>query len=140
MTDRSVPPAIVSLELAQRTERILSVGPTLLGVSSANELAGESFALDREFEEAAQLVMELSHTGLAEAELTEIQSAYAQVKANFNALKIVTQKRIDSTDRKVKLLREIFDAYNQFRAIWTPRFEDLKRQIFFLRNMLVSEQ
>src|SRR5262245_40649714 len=140
MTDRSVPPAIVSLELAQRTERILAVGPTLLGVSSANELAGESFALDREFEEAAQLVMELSHTGLAEAELTEIQSAYAQVKANFNALKIVTQKRIDSTDRKVKLLREIFNAYNQFRAIWTPRFEDLQRQILLLRNTLDTAQ
>jgi hypothetical protein len=65
MTDRSVPPAIVSLELAQRTERILAVGPTLLGVSSANELAGESFALDREFEKAAQLVLELSNTGIA---------------------------------------------------------------------------
>ena len=56
MTSRSIPPAIVSLELAQRTERILAVGPTLLGVSSANELAGESSALDQEFEEAARLV------------------------------------------------------------------------------------
>src|SRR5215831_9440778 len=54
------PPALVSLELAQRTERILAVGPTLLGVSSANELAGESFALDQEFKKAAQLILELS--------------------------------------------------------------------------------
>src|SRR5215472_4550467 len=134
MTDRSIPPAIVSLELAQRTERILSVGPTLLGVSSANELAGESFALDREFKEAEQLVLELSNAGLAEAELNEIQTAFAQVTANFTALKAVTQKRIASADRKVKLLREIFDAYNQFRVIWTPRFEDLQRQILLLRN------
>src|SRR5215470_17057235 len=136
MTDRSIPPAIVSLELAQRTERILSVGPTLLGVSSANELAGESFALDREFKEAEQLVLELSNAGLAEAELNEIQTAFAQVTANFTALKAVTQKRIASADRKVKLLREIFDAYNQFRVIWTPRFEDLQRQILSLRNTL----
>src|SRR5262245_12133741 len=136
MTDRSVPPAIVSLELAQRTERILAVGPTLLGVSSANELAGESFSLDREFKEAARLVSELSNTGLAETELTEIQTAFAQVTANFAALKAVTQKRIDAADRKGKLLREIFDAYNQFRAIWTPRSEDLQRQILLLRNTL----
>src|SRR5262247_3300619 len=136
VTDRSIPPAIVSLELAQRTERILSVGPTLLGVSSANELAGESFALDREFKEAAQLVSELSNTGLAETELTEIQTAFAQVTANFTALKAVTQKRIASADRKVKLLRETFDAYNQFRLIWTPRFEDLQRQILLLGNTL----
>src|SRR5262244_3592044 len=136
MSDRSIPPAIVSLELAQRTERILAVGPTLLGVSSANELAGESFALDREFKEAAQLVSELSNTGLAEIDLNEIQTAFAQVTANFIELKAVTQKRIISADRKVKLLREIFDAYNQFRLIWTPRFEDLQRQILLLRNTL----
>src|SRR5215813_10034399 len=134
MTDRSIPPAIVSLELAQRTERILAVGPTLLGVSSANELAGESSALDEEFKEAAQLVSELSNTGLSETELTEIQTAFAQVVANFTALKAVTQKRIASADRKLKLLREIFDAYNQFRAIWTPRFEALQRHIVSLRN------
>src|SRR5262245_1022682 len=136
MTDRSIPPAVLSLKLAQQTERILAVGPTLLGVSSANELAGESFALDQEFKEAAQLVLELSNTGLAETELNEIQAAFAQVTANFTALKAVTQKRIASADRKVKLLREIFDAYNQFRLIWTPRFEDLQRQILLLRNTL----
>jgi len=136
VTDRSVPPAIVSLELAQRTERILAVGPTLLGVSSANELAGEISALDQEFKKAAQLVSELSNTGLSETELTEIQTAFAQVAANFTALKAVTQKRIASADRKVKFVREIFDAYNQFRVIWTPRFEALQRRILLLRNML----
>ena len=136
VTDRSVPPAIVSLELAQRTERILAVGPTLLGVSSANELAGETSALDQEFKKAAQLVSELSNAGPSETELTEIQTAFAQVAANFTALKAVTQKRIASADRKVKLVREIFDAYNQFRVIWTPRFEALQRRILLLRNML----
>src|SRR6516162_4032284 len=136
MTDRSIPPALVSSELAQRTERILAIGPTLLGVSSANELAGESSALDQEFKKAAQLVSELSNTGVSETELTEIQTAFAQVAANFTALKAVTQKRIASADRKVKLVREIFDAYNQFRVIWTPRFEALQRRILLLRNML----
>src|SRR5262249_37042813 len=54
MTGRSIPPAIISLELAQRTERILAVGPTLLGVTSATELAGESSALAPAFKEPAQ--------------------------------------------------------------------------------------
>src|SRR5262249_48811605 len=127
---------IISLELAQRTERILAVGPTLLGVSSANELTGEGLALDQEFKEAGQLILELSNTGLAESELNEIKTAFAQVSENFAALKAVTQKRIDSTDRKLKLLGEIFDAYNQFRVVWTPKFEDLQRQISLLRNTL----
>ena len=136
ITDRTIPPAIISLELAQRTERILAVGPTLLGVSSVNELAGESAALDQEFKEAEKLVVQLSNTDLAETELKEIQTAFAQVNANFTALKAVTQKRIASVDRKDEVVRDIFSAYNQFRAILTPRFEDLQRNVSLLRKTL----
>src|SRR5215467_5344764 len=136
ITDRTIPPAIISLELAQRTERILAVGPTLLGVNSANELAGESAALDQEFKEAEELVVQLSNTDLAETELKEIQTAFTQVNANFSALKAVTQKRIASVDRKDEVVRDIFNAYNQFRAILTPRFEDLQRSVSLLRKTL----
>jgi signal transduction histidine kinase/CheY-like chemotaxis protein len=101
-------------------------------------LAGESSALDHEFKEAAQVVLELSNTGIAQTELTEIQTAFAQVSANFAALKAVTQKRIASVDRKVELVREIFGAYNKFRAILAPRFEDLQRHISLLRNTFDS--
>ena len=136
ITDRTIPPAIISLELAQRTERILAVGPTLLGVSSVNELAGESAALDQEFKEAEKLVVQLSNTDLAETELKEIQTAFAQVNANFTALKGLTQKRIASVDRNDEVVRDIFSAYNQFRANLTPRFEDLQRNVSLLRNTL----
>ena len=136
ITDRTIPPAIISLELAQRTERILAVGPTLLGVNSVNELAGESAALDQEFKEAEKLVVQLSNTDLAETELKEIQTAFAQVNANFTALKGVTQKRIASVDRNDGVVRDIFSAYNQFRANLTPRFEDLQRNVSLLRNTL----
>src|SRR5262249_24260989 len=71
-----------------------------------------------------------------ETELIEIRTAFAQVTGNFTALKAVTQKRIASADRKVKLIREISDAYNQFRAVWTPKFEDLRRQILLRGNTL----
>ena len=134
MTDQSIPPAIVSLELAQRTERILAIGPTLLGVSSANELAGESASLDRELKEAEQLISELSNSDISDTELTEIKTAFTQVTANFTALKAVTQKRIASADRKSELVSDIFDSYSRFRAFLIPKFEDLQRQILLLRN------
>jgi signal transduction histidine kinase/CheY-like chemotaxis protein len=136
MTDRSIPPAITSLGLAQRTERILAVGPTLLGVSSQNELAGEISALDQEFKEAARLISELSNYGVAKTELDEIETAFARVSANFAALNVVTQRRIASADRKGELVRDVFDAYSQFRTAWVPRFEDAQREIALLRDAL----
>ena len=47
-------------------------------------------------------------------------------------LKAAVQKRIAAADRKVALVRDTFDAYNQFRTIWTPKFEELKRHILLL--------
>src|SRR5215469_13459151 len=136
MTEGSIPPAITSLGLAQRTERILAGGPTLLGVSSQNELAGEISALDQEFKEAGQLISELSNNGVAKTELDEIQTAFARVSFNFTALNIVTQRRIASADRKAELVRDIFDAYGQFRTAWVSRFEDSQREIALLRDAI----
>ena len=103
MTDRSIPPAIVSLELAQRAERILAVGPTLLGVTSANELAGETSALDQEFEKAAQLVSELSNAGPSETELTEIQT-----DARLNSgIEMVLRKETFSPTTLIERVRQV---------------------------------
>src|SRR5262245_17511797 len=136
LNDGSLPPAIVSLELAQRSERILAVGPTLLGVSSANELAGERFALDQEFKEAAEVIAELSKTKVSRTQRTECQTAFAQVSVNVTDLIAITQKRIASVDRKAELVRDLFETYSQFRIVFTPKLEDLQRHITVLRDTL----
>jgi hypothetical protein len=46
------------------------------------------------------------------------------------------QNRIAAADRKADLVRETFDAYNNFRTIWTPRFNELKAQIASLQRIL----
>ena len=46
VTEKSVPPAIATLEFAQRTERIVAAGPALLGVTSSKEFDAVSSVLD----------------------------------------------------------------------------------------------
>src|SRR5215468_3284502 len=48
VTEKSVPPAIATLELAQRTERIVARGPALLGVTTSEEFKTASSALQQE--------------------------------------------------------------------------------------------
>ena len=52
VTEKSVPPAIATLELAQRTERIIAAGPALLGVTTTDEFKTASSALERELRAA----------------------------------------------------------------------------------------
>src|ERR1019366_4983833 len=64
VTEKSVPPAISTLELAQRAGRIVAAGPALLGVTNSGDFTTVSSALDREVKEASRQLSELPGQGL----------------------------------------------------------------------------
>jgi len=136
VTEESVPPAIATLELARRTERIVAAGPALLAATNTAEFAGASSAVEQELRQAAQLLNDLPDKGLTVEKLIEIQTVFNQVAVNLAALKSAAQRRIAAADRKATLVRDTFDAYNQFRTIWTPKFEELKGHIVALQRSL----
>jgi adenylate cyclase len=136
VTEISVPPAIATLEFAQRTERIVAAGPALLAATDNAELASASTSVEKEVEEAARLLNDLPGEGLAAGKLIEIQAVFNQVAVNLGALKSAAQRRIGAADRKATLVRDTFEAYNQFRAIWTPKFDELQGNILALQRVL----
>jgi signal transduction histidine kinase len=136
VTEKSVPPAIATLEFAQRTERIVAAGPALLGVTSSKEFDAVSSVLEQELKEARRLLSELPGQGLTAEKLGEILNVFDRVSANLETLKSAVQTRIGAADRKAVLVRDTFDAYNKFRSIWTPKFDELKGHILALQRAL----
>jgi adenylate cyclase len=136
VTEKSVPPAIATLELAQRTERIIAAGPALLGVTNSEDFTAVSSVLDREVMEAGRLLSELPDQGLTAENLIEIRAIFERVTGNLDSLKSVVNARITASDRKSALVRDTFDAYNQFRTLWTPKFNELKGHILALQRTL----
>ena len=132
----TVPPAIASLEFAQRIERIVAAGPALLAATNNAELAGASRAVEQQVKDAAQLLNDLPDQAVTVDKLIEIRTVFNQVAVNLSALKSAAQRRIDATDRKAMLVRDTSDAYNQFRTFLTPKFEELKGQIAALQNSI----
>src|SRR5262249_54104560 len=130
------PPAIATLELAQSTERIVARGPALLGVTTSEEFKTASSALQQEILAAERQLGALPLRGLTVRELEEINGVFDRVTANFETLKSAVQTRIAAADRKAALVRDTFDAYNQFRTIWTPKFNELKEQNLALQREL----
>jgi adenylate cyclase len=139
VTEKSVPPAIATLELAQRTERIVAAGPALLAATSNAEFASTSSTVEHEVKEAARLLDDLPDKGLTVGELIEIQDVFNQVAANLGALRSAAERRIAAADRKAAIVGDTFDAYNQFRTIWTPKFEELKGYVVALQRSLDAE-
>jgi signal transduction histidine kinase/CheY-like chemotaxis protein len=136
VTEKSVPPAIATLELAQRTERIVAAGPALLGVTSGKEFDAVSSVLDQELKEARRLLSELPGQGVTAEKLREILDVFDRVATNLETLKSAVQTKIAAADRKAALVRDTFDAYNQFRSIWTPKFDELRGHILALQRAL----
>jgi adenylate cyclase len=136
VTEESVPPAIATLELAQSSVRIVSAGPALLAVTSDEEFKTESAALDRELNAAAALLDKLPSRGLTADKLIEFRIILRVIAANLESLKTAVQSRISAADRKAALVGQTFEANNDFRTIWTPKFNELKTQIASLQRML----
>src|SRR5271170_8099271 len=71
VTEKSVPSAIASLELAQRAERIIAAGPALLGATNPEDFTAASSLLDREVQAAAGQLSELPSQGLTAEQLIQ---------------------------------------------------------------------
>jgi signal transduction histidine kinase/methyl-accepting chemotaxis protein len=136
VTEKSVPPAIATLEFAQSTERIVAAGPALLAANTKSEVASNSRAAEQEVKEASRLLDNLPATGLAVEKLTDIHAIFNQIAVNLAALKSAAVRRIAATDRKATLVRDTFVVISQFRSIWTPKFEELKSLIATLQKSL----
>ncbi|MBV8535973.1 MAG: HAMP domain-containing protein [Alphaproteobacteria bacterium] len=136
VTVKSVPPAIAALELAQRTERIVARGSVLLNLTTAEELKTASSALDSELAAADRALAALPTQSLSWAQIENLNGVFDRVSTNFQALKSAVQRRIADADRKAALTRDTFDAYNQFRNVWTPRFTELKEHVETLQRAL----
>jgi adenylate cyclase len=134
VTEKSVPSAIASLELAQRAERFIAAGPALLGAENAEDFTASSALLDREVQAAARQLSELPGQGLTTEQLIQIRLIFNVVTANLESLKTAVQARIAAADRKAALVRDAFEAYNQFRTLWTPKFNELKSNILALQR------
>jgi adenylate cyclase len=136
VTEESVPPAIATLELAQSSTRIVAAGPALLAVTSEAEFKAESAALDRELKTAGALLDKLPGQGLTAEKLVQFRIIFRVVTTNLESVKSAVQNRIAATDRKAALVSQTFDAYNNFRTIWTPKFNELRAQITSLQRVL----
>jgi adenylate cyclase len=136
VTQKSVPSAIASLELAQRAERIIAAGPALLGATNTEDFTAVATALDREVNEAGRDLSELPGQGLTADQLIQIRLIFRVVTDNLDSLKSAVQARIAAADRKTALVRDAFEAYNQFRTLWTPKFNELKGNIAALQRAL----
>ncbi len=136
VTERTIPPAIATLELAQRTERITAAGPALLAATTPEEVKAITSELEREVAQAKLLISRLPSHDISAAKIDELQSLLARLEKNLLSIEATVERRIDATNKKADLIEDAFGAYGKFRAIWTPQFQKLRDRISELQQGL----
>jgi signal transduction histidine kinase/DNA-binding response OmpR family regulator/HAMP domain-containing protein len=136
VTANTVPPAIATLELALRTERIAAAGPELLAATTPDEVQSITSALEHEVLQAGILISHLPARGVTAAKQDELQSLVGQLDKNLLSIDSTVEKRIAATQEKTALIADTFDAYGKFRAIWTPQFQQLRNRVGELQQGL----
>jgi hypothetical protein len=79
ITESTVPPAIATLELAQRTERIAAAGPALLAATTPEDVQSITAGLEREVTQAGTLISHLPASGVTTEKQDELQSLVGQL-------------------------------------------------------------
>ena len=138
VTERTVPPAIATLRLAQRTERIAAAGSALLAATTPEEVDLIAAGFQRELGQAELLISHLPARGIATGKLDELQGLVSRLDRNLLSVKSTVEKRIAATNKKTALIEDTFDADSQFRAIWTPQFQQLRNRILELQQGLAD--
>ena len=136
VTERTVPPAIATLELAQRSEHVAAAGPALLAAATRQEVKSIHAALSDSLQQAGFFISRLPSQGIATADVDRLRTLVAQLEKNLVGVESTVEKRIVATNEKTALIDDTFDAYNKFRAIWTPQFQKLRERIEELQRGL----
>ena len=114
VTERSVPPAIAALELAQRTERIVAAGPALLAVTNSAEFDGCFLSARPRTERSQAPAVQAPERRTDRREAGRKFRFLRSVSANLESLKLVVQTRIAAAGRRSALVRATLEAYNSF--------------------------
>ncbi|MBV8534861.1 MAG: PAS-domain containing protein [Alphaproteobacteria bacterium] len=138
VTEKTIPPAIATLELAQRAESIAAAGPALLAATTQQEMESVTSDLHRQVSQVELLISHLPSRGITAAKLGELQSLVGRLEQNLLSIESTVENRIAATNKKAELVEDTFDAYGKFRAIWTPQFQQLRDHIRELQEGLRS--
>jgi signal transduction histidine kinase/CheY-like chemotaxis protein len=135
---RKVPTVVIALELSERSKRTAAAGPALLNMTDIGSVTREVATATSEIDRMRDLLAQLRPAGTDPAALAGLTLTVQRLSENLKALHNAVVRKIDATDRKAELLRNIFVAYREFGVIWTPPFVELQRQVTDLQRSVTS--
>jgi len=135
VTHRSVPEALVWLEISGRAGRIVRAAPTLMIVGSEGERQSVAAAISAEIAELDRRMREEVAVSETAPILNRLGPAVAAISANLVALDALVQERLVLEGRMADATRRLSTANNAVGRLFVPTIRQLDSQVIQWRRL-----
>lgn len=134
-----MPAALVSQEISQQAERIVSAAPAILTFNSIVEQNRFSKKLSSDIEILNRLVAKLKRSNYQGLELGKIEGLVQFLNLNLVSIDTAVFNNASSRERKKVLIAEMSSLYNEIRLLLTPAQLEIEELILALKEKAENE-
>jgi class 3 adenylate cyclase/HAMP domain-containing protein len=131
-----MPAALVVQEISQQAERIVAAAPALLTLNSVSQQEDFSRRLAEDILSLNRLLSELKGEASEGVDLDVIESSIEALNVNLVSIDTAVYNNAVLSERKQKLLDDLFDLYTETRLLLAPAVLEREETILDLKDEL----
>ena len=120
ITERRVPPALASQDLARQTERIVTAGPILLTVTNTEQLEEISQRIGGEVASLNTSLDALKGVDIDSDAFSLLEPATKLLQTNLEAVRGLIDQRLVVSDRKKEILKDLLATHEETQRLLAP--------------------
>jgi class 3 adenylate cyclase len=136
IAQKRMPAALVSQEISQQAERIVAAAPALLTLNSISQQEDFSRQLAENISRLNRLLSELKGQTSEGVDLGVVEGSIELLNINLISIDTAVYNNAALSERKQKLLDDLFDLYTETRLLLAPAVLEREEAILDLKDEL----
>jgi len=139
ISQKRVPAALASQQLSRQAERVVSIAPAYLSVTTVAEHERLRSRISAEVEQLKALLSEVKGRGISAKFLDMIEPSVDRLVNNLDSLGAVVYAQLEASARKAELLRQLADTHNAIQRLLAPGLRVMDSDLSRLRKSIEDD-
>jgi class 3 adenylate cyclase/HAMP domain-containing protein len=136
IAQKRVPAALASQQLSRQAERVVSMAPAYLSVTTVTEHEQLSSRIAAEIERLQDLLSEVKRRGIGAKYLNLIEPSVERLVSNLESLGTVISAQLEASDRKAELLRQLSNTHTATQRLLAPGLRVMEADLSRIRKSI----
>lgn len=133
---KRVPAALAAQQLSRQAERVVSMAPAYLSVTTLTEHEQMSSRIAAETERLKDLLSDVKRTGVGAKYLNLIDPSVERLVSNLGSLSTVISSQLEASDHKAELLGQLSETHAAIQRLLSPGLRVLEADLSRIRSSI----